>query len=706
MPTIYASPSGSGDGATPSTPASLANAKAAARAATGDVAVVLRGGTYQLAAPLVFDASDSGEAGKMVRWRAYGGEVPVLSGGIPVAGWTLHDAGRNIYRASVAPGTLTRQLWVNGARATRARSTARGFASSNGGTTYVSTDATLPASFARPTDLEFVFTKCGMSFSWIEDRLVASAVSRVGDTTTATMPNVGARFFPHWTFATWPTAPTYVENAYEFLSASTPGQWYLDRVASTLYYVPRPGEDMATADVRLPVLETLLSCAATSPLADVEFSGIGFEHTGWTAPTTLGCFLEEQANAHRDVPAEWPAAPLYACPMPPAAVTLLGAQRVTITGCDFSHLGGMGLHIGAMARSCAVSDSAFSDLSSNGMRIGDYSSWTQLTGDVVVERNTVDGAGIDYRGAVGIFAGIVDHVRILHNEVQNCPNSGVSLGWGWSGADYTTSTANGNEIAWNKIHAVMTTVSDGAGIYTLGVQGASRLSVHHNYVYDVGSGSGPYEHSLYSDDGTRYADFTSNVCVRKGTQAYWFRSNTDASYNSASSNFATTGMTTLINSGGSTTQAPTYITGTNPAGWPAAAQAIAAGAGPTDPPTVTGLDVPASPHASTDVGVTVTATDDVGVTDYAVTVDSLDAPTSWQPTGSFTVVVAEGTHTLRAYARDGAGNVSAPYLATITVALPAPEPVGVAGVFPMRGSMPMTLMHGTAAMNVKKGTIF
>jgi hypothetical protein len=50
--------------------------------------------------------------------------------------------------------------------------------------------------------------------------------------------------------------PAYVENAFELLGM--PGQWYLDRSAHQVYYVLRSGEDMRTADVEMPVLETLV----------------------------------------------------------------------------------------------------------------------------------------------------------------------------------------------------------------------------------------------------------------------------------------------------------------------------------------------------------------------------------------------------------------------------------------------------------------
>ena len=51
-------------------------------------------------------------------------------------------------------------------------------------------------------------------------------------------------------------SPAYIENAFELLDE--PGEWYFDRPAKTLYYMPREGQDMAGAEVIVPRLETLL----------------------------------------------------------------------------------------------------------------------------------------------------------------------------------------------------------------------------------------------------------------------------------------------------------------------------------------------------------------------------------------------------------------------------------------------------------------
>ena len=78
-----------------------------------DVKVLLADGVYRLEKPLVFTAKDGGRNGHHVWWNAMEGAHPVISGAVPVMGWTLFDAKRKIYVADTPLNANTRQLWVN-----------------------------------------------------------------------------------------------------------------------------------------------------------------------------------------------------------------------------------------------------------------------------------------------------------------------------------------------------------------------------------------------------------------------------------------------------------------------------------------------------------------------------------------------------------------------------------------------------------------
>ena len=88
----------------------------------------------------------------------------------------------------------------------------------------------------------------------------------------------------------------HFENALELLDES--GEWYLATDTNQLYYKPRSGEDMATAEVVVPRLESLVRLQGdpADPVHDVEFQGITFEHTTWLAPSSEGYIGAQSAT--------------------------------------------------------------------------------------------------------------------------------------------------------------------------------------------------------------------------------------------------------------------------------------------------------------------------------------------------------------------------------------------------------------------------
>ena len=58
------------------------------QALPGPVSVQLREGHYRITEPIVFEPLDSGLPTAPVTYEAYPGERPVISGGVPVTGWT------------------------------------------------------------------------------------------------------------------------------------------------------------------------------------------------------------------------------------------------------------------------------------------------------------------------------------------------------------------------------------------------------------------------------------------------------------------------------------------------------------------------------------------------------------------------------------------------------------------------------------------
>ena len=122
-----------------------------------DLVVELADGTYRLTAPLVFTAADSGTNGHTITWQAAAGAHPVLSGGKSITGWAVSDSSKNIWKASAPASFVTRQLYVDGKIATRARSSSisrSNMTFTSSGWTFTSSSLSYLNNLANPSRAE------------------------------------------------------------------------------------------------------------------------------------------------------------------------------------------------------------------------------------------------------------------------------------------------------------------------------------------------------------------------------------------------------------------------------------------------------------------------------------------------------------------------------------------------------------------------
>lgn len=513
--------------------ASIARAREAVRDVLADmdadVAVVLHGGTYRLAKPLKLTPEDSGMNGHAVIYRAAAGETPVLSGGREIRKWREGENGM-----WVAPAKFKdcRQLYVNGVRTQRARGPFPEGAERFGDLQFIDSDAgfVVPAAYLaewkHPEEMELGFYNSWSHMIARVDRIEADGSER-------------ARVFmqqPCFTLVSRregvrAETPAYIENAGELLDE--PGEWYFDREAKELRYMPREGEARESAEAVVPVLETLLIVAGTpdAPVHDVRFEGITFAEATWLGPNRHGladvqancCITPDNVferdgnlvNLHNEYRKS------------PANVRLRGAHRVQFERCVFTRLGGAGLDIESGSRENVVNGCIFRDISGSGIQIGDVQRRDHHPEDereIVkgnrVTNNLICRIGAEYQDSVGVFGGYTQETVIAHNEITDLPYSGISLGWGWGEEDsgggsypvpyvYEKPTpARDNRVEQNHIHGVMRDRNDGGGIYTLGNQPGSVIAGNH--IHDNGAGGGPA--GIYLDEGSGFIEVTAN-CV-------------------------------------------------------------------------------------------------------------------------------------------------------------------------------------------------
>ena len=502
--------------------------------------IILADGTYRLPAPLRVTAADNG-----LSVAAAPGAHPVISGAVRIQGWRKVDPTRNLWSAPVPEAvTNSRQLYVNGLRAWRTRSRVP-VELTETPTGYSAADATM-AKWRNPSDIEFVYTGGNSIWSehseglgsWTEPRCPIASMQGTtitmaqpcwdNSTKRVMLPN-GARTANLVGPMSVGKRPEYVENAYELLGAR--GQWYFDRPAHTLYYVPRPGEDLKSADVEMPVLETLVegSGTATQPLDHVTFSGIEFAYATWLGPSSNEGFSEIQANYQVTGPDGYSrqalchlvpdgTCPYAAWTQEPGNITLSYAHHVQFINDDFVHLGAAGLTLGDGAQDDIVERCIFTDISGNGVQLGGVdlplAPIDQFTARNRIRNNLFRFVGAEYRGGIPIVIGYARDTDVVHNQIDHIPYAAISIGWGgWPDKIRQAGQANnsaGNVIENNLIHDLMIDLSDGGGIYTQGITGtdlAHGEKVRGNVVYNQFSSG----HEIYTDNGSAMITISGNV---------------------------------------------------------------------------------------------------------------------------------------------------------------------------------------------------
>ncbi len=512
----------------------------------GDLTVHLAPGTFRLSQPLVLTAADSGSNGHRVIWQ--GSEGTVLSGGRQVTGWRPVPGRPGLFQAP-APAGLdnTRQLYVNGVREQRAQGTVPVTLTATA-TGYTASAPTM-ANWRNPSDIEFVYTagealwnvqRYGLG-QWTEPRCPIASIS--GTTITMAQPcwdNSTKRVvFPNIPGRTVNMVgpgdltdnrqPAYVDNAFELLN--TPGQWYLDRSAHTVYYLPRKGENLQHADVEMPALEKLVDGqgTATAPIHDVAFRDIQFSYATWLTPSSPEGFSEIQAGYTITGPNGWATqglcqfTPGGTCPYAswtpePGNVAISHGQHIEFSDSVFTHLGAAGLQLGDGSQNTVVSGDVFTDISGNGVEIGGVdqpeAGGADITHDVQVTDNHLYGLPVEFHGGVAILNGYTQHDTISHNQIDNVSYSGISLGWGgWPDKIKVQATPNishDNTVSDNLIYNYMLSLDDGGGIYTQGITGSSIADgekVTGNDIHDQwGIGK-----SVYTDNGNTYETVAGNL---------------------------------------------------------------------------------------------------------------------------------------------------------------------------------------------------
>ena len=434
--------------------------------------VIVHGGTYRLANPLVLTPIDS-----HTTYRAAAGETPIFSGGVPVVNWRRRRGGfweASLPRIAGKP-LVFNQLFRNGRRCTRARTPNEGQFFTVAGKAEETRKAFRfePGDLDPWPDLDDIYVVAYHSWETSWHRIE----SLDGDTVTFTG-------LANWPFERWGHGQRYyVENAPDALDS--PGEWRIDRGRRTVRYLPLPGEKLRESQFIAPRLGSLVELRGEAAVGlyveDVALVSLSFQHDEWTL----------DPDGHSDP---------QAAVTVPAAIMATGARNCLLEKCEVARTGQYGIWLAEGCVGNAIRQCRLFDLGAGGIRIG--TAYRPKDEGRAASRNLVDNnhlfdGGRVFAAGVGIWVAQSHHNTISHNEIHDFRYSGMSIGWNWNDAK---NSCHHNTIVRNHVHHVMNGhLNDGGAIYTLGTSPGSII--RENLFHDVW----PYNHigwGIYLDATT------------------------------------------------------------------------------------------------------------------------------------------------------------------------------------------------------------
>jgi len=456
-----------------------AAARDAARLEPKPVRILVKEGSYSLTEPLLLTEADS-----ETTWEASPDATPIFSGGKKIEGW--QEVGDGLWKAPVPEaqggGWNFVQLWINGRRATLARSPNRGYfnlADSCGKEIFPDMkEPEFEAFSLYPEDYKLLrkipaSERADVLITVTHAWAVAQCRIAALDDASSSVRIAGRSRYPFITYE--PDQRFWLENFRAALDA--PGEWFLDRTAGELFYRPLPEEDMAKAEVIAPVSEKLLQIKGVK---EVRFEGIGFRHAQYLYPEKG--LHDGQAAASVD-----------------GTIEIERSSGVHFENCEIAHTGLHGIYFKEGCSDSSVVHCHLHDLGGGGVRIGDTAKPNEegLCHDIIVEDCIIQHLGRLHPSACGVLMTHARNCAVVHCDIGDLYYTGVSIGWNWG---YGESLGRENRVENCHIHHLgWAYLSDMGGFYGLG--NAPGTVIKGNHVHDVVShrygGWG-----LYTDEGS------------------------------------------------------------------------------------------------------------------------------------------------------------------------------------------------------------
>lgn len=517
----------------------------------GGIYIRLEEGVYAQRNSLFLRPEDSGTPDSPTVICAVDGAHPVISGGVAVTGWkrgcnhpAISEKLRQKIWSAEAPlignrRVETRQMWVNGHKVQRAAQFPDGgwermidFNPEEQTITIPVSQSVNPKRLQNAGQLEMIVHQ-----RW------AIAILRVKSIDVKDGQAVVRFHEPesHLEFAhPWPqpviggekgNSSFCLTNALELLDQ--PGEWFQEYPSGMIYYYPQADENMETAEVIIPALETLVTIDGTlsRPVKHIQFNGITFAHTSWMRPSFQGHVTLQGGFPLLDAyKLQEPGLPEKAelenqawITRPETAIRVRGAEHIDFKHCTFRHLSSTGLDYEWAVTASSVEDCQFTDIGGTALLVGAFpdggfethvpfipADVRELCSHITIRNNFISNVTNEDWGCVGIGAGYVRNMDISHNEVCHLNYSGICVGWGWTSLE---SGMCNNRIEANYVHHFARRLYDAGGLYTLSNQPGSVMRNNRiEHLIEAPYATNDRAFYIYLDEATDGYTMENNWC--------------------------------------------------------------------------------------------------------------------------------------------------------------------------------------------------
>ncbi len=465
---------------------------------SGNVVVLIRGGTYRLEKTVVFGQQDSGQGDSTITYAAYPGETPVLSSGQDIGDWmTLTTAPPGLQTevvGKVLVANVSSQFVVLfDAKGLLPRARSQGFIPLEGGSRD---QLRFPVGRLKNwPNIEDVEVVVRPHHAWIVNILPLKFVDerrQIARTAIDATYAMNPLHFLKTTESCW------VENALEELDE--PGEWVLNSKEGKLYLWPRN-----ESTVLAPQLTELIRIEGEvdkegptdKPVRNLCFRGLTFMH---------GDRYQLQAN-DAGLQHDWEMHDKSS-----ALIRLRGTENCTIDQCRFAHSGGGAIRVDLHGQKNTISSNMIEHIGGTGILLCGYGPGTKdVNRKNLVHDNHIHHTGRIYSHSPGIMIWQSGENRVANNLVHHTPYTGIIVSgcmthfFGRQGRELSRTIrrhevgrlpkqprledvrpflhTHDNVIEYNEVHHAMELLGDGNGIYIRGA--GSGNVIRRNYIHHL-----------------------------------------------------------------------------------------------------------------------------------------------------------------------------------------------------------------------------